>query len=375
MGYSAGILGDPELIAQVEDFFYIVDDKLGWYPGVVFSSGLTPLYGLNLFYKAGSGHATWDGAYNNDDQWRTGVELSYMRPSWNTVLSGRIERDNDQVFFGIGTDPINDVRSFFLPDASAGQGNFFQRRAYVRLETSLRFAEFWDLVYTTALQRRQIKEPATGTKRLSAVFDVASLPGGQETINQSYNELALRFDTRQDDKRITPGVFLESYSGLSEGLGNDAMRLWRVGGEADIFVPIIRQNRFLVPRLLIDGIINLNDGTPIPFTEYPRHPLFRGVSSRKIIRADRWSLQSSLEYQWPLTPTFLGHLFTDYLMVGHDPSDFSTKDAVWAAGLGILLHQDQADLGEVQITTGSEGIRLLLSVGFATNSGRRLDIR
>ena len=198
---------------------------------------------------------------------------------------------------------------------------------------------------------------------LGQVFDLDSLPGARSTTEQWYTELAVALDTRLARARISPGARIAGHSGFSRGVGGDASRYWLGGMDGSLFLPVIQRDRIVAARLVLDVIRNLENDVPLAFTEYPRHPLFRGISPRKLLRSDERSLLSSLEYQWPLTATIGGHL-----MVADEFAGFSAQDAVWAGGFGLDFHVGEDVLGGVQLTSGTEGFRFLLQAGFSGDS-------
>lgn len=333
------------------------------------------MYETTLFYRAGRWDAEAQGGYSGSDKWETHAEAGYQwrqgEAVWSVALGGLVERDDDLQFFGFGARPREDGRNPFLADVAARQGTYFQRREQLRLGLVFQPATQWAWMFSSFYQKRAVEDPLRERDGLGKVFDLERLPGAQQPTEQWYTELSAVLDTRPSPERIVPGMRLEGYAGLAEGVRGDPSRSWRAGADLAFFVPVIQTTRILVPRLVVDQVENLDDGIPLAFTEFPRHPLFRGVSARKLLRTDNWSLLSSLEYQWPVAPTLGGHLFVDYLLVADEPAGFSPGGGAWAVGWGLDLHTEERGLAGVEVATGSQGFRFLLTAGFSGDSDER----
>ncbi|MFQ5752472.1 MAG: hypothetical protein ACE5HI_10785, partial [bacterium] len=188
---------------------------------------------------------------------------------------------------------------------------------------------------------------------------------------QIYNEIAARYDTRKYRGQISPGVRVEGYAGLSIGVASDDRRFSRTGVDAALYIPVIKQTRLIVPRVIFDLVDNLNDAVPISFAEYPRQLAFRGISSTNLLRSDKISLLSSLEYQWPLTYNLGGHLFVDNLVVSDSFDNLTLANTPYAYGFGIDLHGADSELARFTISNGSEGLRFFLTVGLSNHTSDR----
>ena len=155
------------------------------------------------------------------------------------------------------------------------------------------------------------------------------------------------------------------------GIAGDHSHFLRTGVDAALYLPVIKQTRLIVPRIVFDMVDNLNDSVPISFAEYPRQPAFRGVSSTRLLRNDEISLLSSLEYQWPLTYNLGGHLFAVHLVVTDSFSVLTRSNAPYAIGFGLDLHGADSELARLSISNGSEGWRFLLTVGISSHTSDR----
>lgn len=369
--YGAALLDENQIVSKFEDIFYLYDHKLGWFPLISIASGFPKGLGLNLFYKEDYLNIDLKGGYSDDEIWGLKGRVSYIffkpRSIWQLNVSALLQSDDRSRFYGIGADPFNDPRSPFLAAAPGEYGVYQQERLKYEMSLGIRTSPNWEFFYTTFYQKRDVTTPSDESpESIDKVFDTERLAGLNEKNQKWYNEFAVRIDTRENLMRITPGLRAETYLGLALGVGDDKSRLFRAGSDISGFYPLISNNRILVPRLVFDIVENLNKNVEIAFTEYPRHPEFRGVSRRVLLRSDRYKLFTSLEYQWPLTYHLAGHLFYDYLMVAKSPARFTMSNAPWAVGFAIDIHLKLEELARFSIAYGSEGWFLKLNVGFSS---------
>ncbi len=369
--FSAVFIDEKRIIRKFEDFFYLYNGQVGWFPVLDVVSGSPRGVGASLFYHKNYFSSEVKGLYANRDIWGVKGEVSYIffskRFFWRLDLEGRLENDDDFRFFGIGAEPRRDPRSRFLPGAVPERGEYAQRRLLFLLNLGVRPAGDWEVFWTHWYQKRTIHDPAGDSfAHFSQVFDTATLPGSFFNSKKLYSELSVRYDNRESVKIFGPGSRIEAYAGLAVGLKNDNDRLFRAGVDAMQFLPVLRQNRLLVPRLILDMVEDITGRREIAFPDYPRHLAFRGASSKKILRSDKFMLQPSLEYQWPLAFFLGGHLFFDYLMVAPTVWKFTTRNAPWAAGMGIDFHSRLSEVARLLVSYGSEGLFFKVDVGLTS---------
>ncbi len=381
-GYGPHLIDDSNFIEKFDDFFYLYQKKIGWYPVFDFSSGSPLAYGATVFYRQKPFGISAGGYYANQSLWKAKVRLlEAFRVGHSVVqfnLSGSILTRDDYKFHGFGADPENDSRNAFRPDRNDDFGIYQQRLSRMLLVIGLRPTSRWQFFYTGFYQERKIENPVSpDPDNIGNTFDINSIPGirsGKPNIGkQVYNEISVRFDTRRYRGQISPGVRLEGYLGVSEGIGSDKSRFTRAGGSAALFLPVIKRNRLIVPRVVYDMIDNRNDDVPISFAEYPRQPTFRGASRKRLLRTDEISVVPSVEYQWPLTFNVGGHLFVDYLMVSNSIDKLTFRNAPYAIGFGFDVHSEDSELARFTFSGGSEGIRIQFTVGlsgFSTDRSR-----
>jgi hypothetical protein len=367
--YGAYLIDDRNLIAGVEDIFYLHGRVLGWYPQVTFGSG--PAIGATVFYRTKVDFSV-GGAYGGSQRWGGKVRLFHAFPAGKTVwqidFSGRIIQREDYEFFGFGADPQNDNRNSFNPTTDKNSGIYAQRLTRIPLIIGMSPSPKWQFFYTGFYQERRLSEPKEqDDANIENVFGINTIPGlseGQVTTGkQVYNEIAVGFDSRTFERQESPAIRLEGYGGISLGVSDDQSRFARAGFDASLFFPIIKHNRLIVPRLVFDMIENLNEEVEISFADYPRQPTFRGVSTNKLLRTDKYSLVPSIEYRWPLTFNLRAHIFLDYLLVSSAISKLTFPRAPYAYGFDIDLNSDEREIARLTFSYGSEGFRFLFNIG------------
>jgi len=366
-GYSVRLINSQKFIDTVEDFLFTDDRSLGWYPLVDFTSSFRSRFGFNVVYRQRKGEALFRTNYAGKEKLLLEGILSYRlrkgKTVWRFTLSGLSSIDDDRKFFGIGPFPRTDERSHFLDDATNDYGVYVQTRRKIQLIIGFRPSTKWEYFLVSYFQNRHIQDQTKSKFPIGKNFDLKMLPGLQHPINQLYNEFSVRLDTRDRNAYISEGFRAEGYIGYSTGVGKDHSNVLRAGIDLYTTIPLFLQNRALIPRLVFDTISNLHDEIPIHFTEYPRQPSFRGVSNRRIFRTDNYSFVPSIEYQWPLTFNLSGHLFLDFLIVTNTLKEIHIHNTPWAAGFGIDFHGIASEVARVQCVYGSEGARILLSIG------------
>ncbi len=375
-GKSASVISDEKYIARAEEFFFVLDKKAGWFPSVLLSSGFSPYYGLNLFYRDDKRSVLLSGRYRN--RYMSGLQAKYNQEGiidekvWKISFLALSDRSNEQTFFGFGADPQTDSRNIFIT-GSGEFGRYFQKRIKFQAVFGIRPSEKLELFYTSYYQNRELGNSGIGGRSVKDVFDVTLIPGFGVEGKQLYNEVAVKYDTRKFKKSLSSGKMFGGYLGYSQGVGGDKSKFFRMGFDVAAFIPVIKDNRIIVPRLIVDRIENMDDGVPISFVEYPRQRAFRGVSTRKLIATDNLSFIPSLQYEWPLSYRLTGQIFSDFIIVSEDLSGLTFDNARWAAGFGLVLHQGRSETGKFEIAYGSGGIKFLFGFGSPLHNNERTD--
>lgn len=374
--YGARLLIGSKEIERADDFFLKAPKTLVWTPVLFVNSDFRPVVGLSLLYRKNRFGSYISGKYTAQHKWKMAGDITYTITKrlgiWKLRMSALIDEDDDRKYYGIGAEPGKDERSHFLPGNTSKYGIYSQRSESFGVTLGFRPAYSWELFISSSRKNRFLKNEGFGDPLIGDVVDLSRLEGGQ-SINQWYNELAFRFDTRRFRGRFSKGVLIDGYVGISNGVGEDKSRFLRSGMGLAAFFPVLRQHRFLVPRILFDMVSNLNDNVGISFTEYPHVKEFRGTSHRSLLRTDLFTLLPSLEYQWPLSNNFNAHLFFDYFMVARDLHKFSTGNGLWAVGLGFDYHTFEEEVIRIELITGSNNFRISFNFGLNNFSRRNLN--
>ena len=176
-------------------------------------------------------------------------------------------------------------------------------------------------------------------------------------------------------KLTDPGLRAEVFAGQKLGTLNDSGNLLISGFDVTAFINVIHKGRFLIPRTVLTAIVQTDEDVRIAFVDYPRHPAFRGISSKALLRNDNYSVLNSLEYQWPLTYNLKANLFFDHLMVGHTLDKITLREAPWVAGFGLEAHNPYSELTRIYVGYGSQGIVVKATFGFSSRYKDRTDWR
>jgi hypothetical protein len=371
-GLSAHLVDNGSVIGLYKDFFYFYEDRVGWTPVLVLGSSDGIAGGARAFYRAEPFGVSAGGYYGGSEFYGFTGAITYNflagRNVWWFKAEGAFKKRQDYEFYGLGSDPLTDPRNSYEPTATAPFGLYAQRVSKAKLIAGLRPSDRWEVFLSSLFRDRALSVPGTqDTANIDRTFDLATVPGiSSDSVTvgrQIYNELIVRYDSREIPGMSSPGVRVEAYGGGSLGVGSDASRFTRGGIDAAAYIPVIKRNRLLVPRMALDVLENLNDSVEISFAEYPRHNLFRGVATRTILRADNVMVQPSLEYQWPLSYNLRSTLFLDYLLVAQSVDELTFSRAPYAYGLGLVVHGTHNTVAAIGVTNGSEGFRFLLTIG------------
>lgn len=367
-GYASQIIDDPKFIDNLEDFFVSKDHSLGWYPILTLTSGIRPKGGVHFFIKRGNWQTIFRGTYADEEKYQTRMRISgrIRRPQkiWQFSFEYNFRYDDDLEFYGFGNNPRADQRSHFLTAPRAEYGVYFQRWWTINFTAGLRLNEHWEFFWNSGLVNYHLNDAFEGANAFSRTFDLNYFPAFKQPLHSLNHVLTVRYDSRPRNRYLARGNKIEGALGLSRGTGDNPRRTIQAGFDFLSSFSVIQKNRLLLPRMVFETVMNLTPEFPLAITSYPGQNAFRGVSHRKRLRVDRYSLVPSLEYQWPLSFNLSGHLFLDYLIVTHSLKQISVTGQPWALGLALDFHGVDAELVWLQMTYGSEGFRGLLNIGW-----------
>jgi hypothetical protein len=374
MAYGAYVGTESPVPRVLEEWLTFDQRRIGIHPLLSFSTGSTTAFGAEVAYRVPHFGASVTGLYGNRDNWGTRFDLVGEFTGWGVPFklrsrAGIADRD-DYEFFGFGPSPKEDPRNTFLAATGSDHVIFSQRLTRFSIGATARPWRDLQFFYSGFYQER-------GVSDFHDEHGITDFGGGlSATVNQTnrqvYQELGFRFDTRQSERRISPGIRLEGYAGIANGVQNDKGRFRRLGVDVAPYIPVLKRNRVLVPRFLLDTVDDLSEDQPLAFTDYPRQPSFRGASRTQLLRTDLFSAVPSVEYQWPLTHNVSGQIFLDYLMVADSMSHLTVRDAPYAYGAGIAIQGALSEIGRIAVSTGSEGVRLMIDFGLSTHVSDRL---
>jgi len=371
-GRGAYHLSDPELIERVEDILYIYKHQFGWYPNADLKSDNRPAYGAGIFYRYAHISSYMSGLYTEGNKWKIKGKYAYSFIKkdivWQMTLRTEVRKDDDRVFYGIGNNPQKDFRNIYNITSDEESAIYHRERNKFSISVAARTSDKLEMEYKNSLINTKIlssDESNTLEKVFTLPYDYLN-----NNTQRLINEFCLRYDSRESVNLMSSGTRIEGYFGLTHGLtDNYKYRTVLYGMDFISYIPIILNNRFLIPRITLNAVENLNSNTIMRFHDYPTHPTFRGVSTRKYIRTDNIVFVPSLEYSWPLVSVIRAGIFTDILTASESFNKISFDNYAYATGLQLSINSDYNEMASLRVSTGSEGFRvkLFMGINFETN--------
>jgi hypothetical protein len=280
------------------------------------------------------------------------------------------ELESELEYRGLGVTPTRDERNVFVDEGRERVGLYDERQVRGLLSAGVRPSQNVEFFLSASLGRRRIEDSDdAGARALTQVFVPGSFPGVGDQPWVFYAESAARLDTRAYRGRPTPGALFEIYGGGGRTFEGPHSTFIRVGARGAGFIPVYRRSNILSPRLVVDRLYPLTPET-LPFTEIPRQPEFRGFDHLR----DYLSAVASIDYSWPVVSFLDLRLFIDAATVAPNLAKLdidNLKHLRYAAGVGLDLFSDNAQLGRLQLATSPEGARLSLSFGEPDRFGDR----
>jgi len=376
---SVGVttISDPERIMKLRDYFTEAGRKSGWHPLIDFTSGTRVKGGAKFFYRSGGSGYVLRALYTEKRKW---LAKGYYTHQWvvnkdvhQIALTLEKRMDDDMFFYGIGPDPLTDTKSNFKSTTGRDRGLFHQDITKLQMIMGVRSSPVLSYRLSFIVQERRILEPPLEEEeKFDDVFNVNLLSGGTSRGRLAYNEFAVNYDSRSLYEGISKGLMAEGYLGLAGGLGKaDKSSFLRYGFELVKSIPAFGHKRQIVPKFTANMVENLNSNSHIKFYDYPRHPSFRGVSPRYVLRSDKMVWVSTMEIHQPLIKRLMGKAFFDYLTVGPTLDEMGWDKGMWVAGIKISYHNRYSELGSVLLAYGPEGVRVGATLGVQKNRNER----
>lgn len=278
-------------------------------------------------------------------------------------VEGLAESVTDRRFLGLGQEPEEDARNDFTGAPQIAL--YDERKARGLIAAGIRPHRWFQALLSTTITQRAVAPPDESGRSLDAVFTPDSVTRWESRTWLSYNELALRFDTRPVVGPPRPGVMAEAYAGIGAETQGQDIGLYRTGGRVGAFIPIYRVTNLLAPRLVLDTVGST--GPPLPFTELADQPAYRGDDNRR----DHVSMVASLDYLWQFASIASARIFVDAAVVGPGLDELPLGATRVAGGAGLDLFSDRVDIGRFWIAGSADGVHLHLSIGQPSRFGDR----
>lgn len=198
-----------------------------------------------------------------------------------------------------------------------------------------------------------------GDVQLASVYDPMTVVGFQDDLTYSYNELALRIDTRTagywlSNAAPNRGWFLSVFGGYAAVSGDAASDYVRYGADLQRLIPLWGDMRTLVLRAFTEAVTG--DLDELPFTALPTlggDQLLRGYDFDRF--RDRVIGMVSAEYQIRIARTFSGFFFTDLGRPWRDWGDVTADELRLGFGAGLQAHTGNTFLLRAQIASSIDG--------------------
>jgi hypothetical protein len=361
-----------QLRNRFKAIFFNDTGTVGLYPVAFFETGFGLNAGLrfihrDLYKKASfNARASFGGPYR---------QIYSAKLGSGDVLGERVEleleaeyefRPKDR-FFGIGNgDAVDEVPMPIDPyeDPTAVDSRFRETISRVSLGGDVHIAGPLSARLSSALMWRTFAQSDEADLKtatpLDEAYDPAALPGFEDGVAYSYNELELRIDTRDAANRYemvtmpSTGWLLSGFGGVARDFDRVPVDFVRYGVDLQRYIRIAQNPRLIAVRAYLEGVAG--DEDEIPFVDLPRlgGPLFLRGYLRDRFR-DRVAGLTSIEYQFDVGHMFAGYLFADAGRVYPRLRDIELKDIRVGYGGGIQMQTPGSFLGRVGIASSIDG--------------------
>ncbi len=370
-GAAAGLVQDEQFVPRVRDFLAGGDGILV-FPTAFAETGRHPSVGARMIAKGGRTATSLRAGFGGVDDiaLESKVRIGLGSPALPiaVALETFFDRRSDLEFHGVGQVPVLDRRNRFREGTVFRTGIYRDERSRGILSLGIRPSDEIEVFLSTSLLRHEVEDADdAGPRALSRVFEPESIPGASEATGLLYSELALRLDTREDRGRPSPGGLFEAYAGTSRSIfGPEDVHFLRFGGRAAAFIPILKPDNILSPKIVVDAQLPLG-GRRIPFTELVGQPEFRGYDTRR----DAVSLVASLDYRWSIARYVAARVFVDGATVAGGVGSTQIDRMRFAFGIGLDVSSASTELGQIAVSASPEGANVFLSFGVPSGFGDR----
>lgn len=283
-------------------------------------------------------------------------------------LEGEYELRPKDRFFGIGNgDDLDEVPMPVDPyvDPAAVDTRFREDLSRLSLGGDFHIAGPLSARLSSALLWRTFDESDPGDLKTATPLDEAyvpaALPGFEEGVSYSYNELEVRIDTRGSASRYemptipSTGVLLSGFGGVARDFGTRLpVDFVRYGADVQAFLRLAESPRLFALRAYVEGVTG--DLDEIPFVDLPRLGgpiLLRGYVRDRF--RDRVLGLTSLEYQFDVGHMVAGFLFADAGRVYPRLRDVEIQDIRVGYGGGLQIQTPNSFIGRFSVASSIDG--------------------
>lgn len=361
-----------QLRNRFKAIFFNDTGTVGLYPVAFFETGFGLNAGLRFIHRDLFGglqfkaRASFGGPYRQLYSAKLGT--GELLDPVELELEAEYEIRPKDRFFGIGNgDLIDEIAMPIDPyaDPTAVDTRFRENLSRVSLGGEIPIVGPLSVRLSSALLWRTFDQSDEGDLKSATPLDEAyvpaALPGFEEGVSYSYNELELRLDTRAPANRYevasmpSTGFLLAGFGGLARDLGSRLpIDFVRYGADAQVYLRLAESPRLLAFRAYVEGVTG--DLDQVPFVDLPRlgGPLLLRGYPRDRFR-DRALGLTSVEYQFDVGHQLTGFLFADAGRVYPRLRDIELEDVRVGYGGGLQMQTANSFIGRFSVASSIDG--------------------
>jgi hypothetical protein len=283
-------------------------------------------------------------------------------------LGGNFDRLPAEPFYGIGNGTgDSDGRSEPLPMLVDSATDPTAIHAYARYQ-EIRGTAFADWRIASELHagaRASVTDLELGASdrrapSIEMAYTPSTLVGFGESIQHTYGELSLSWDTRRPHSVWEPlsvdsaGSLATAFAGGVRNIGGAGGDFVRYGVELQHYLHLGVGPRVVIARLHSEAVTG--DLDEMPFSELPTlggDAFLRGYPQGRF--RDRLAGVGSLQYMWNLSMYSEAFLFVDVGRVYREYSDLTLQDLRVGFGFGVEIHSSRSFLMDAHIASSIDG--------------------